>query len=104
MNEKVKTQIRSYFNPDCSYVKKVHEGIEGVLENQPITFMNLEEQVYHLNCSQQYFKLKEKVSNTENFLLLYNAQFKYDFCRYWQKLEEKGFDPVIGSCNLLRVQ
>ena len=29
-------------------------------------------------------------------MLLYNAHFKYDFCRYWQKLEEKGFDPVIG--------
>ena len=28
-------------------------------------------------------------------MLLYNAHFKYDFCRYWQKLEEKGFDPVI---------
>ena len=35
------------------------------------------------------------MSNTENFLLLYNQSFKYDFCRYWQKLEEKGFDPVI---------
>jgi hypothetical protein len=25
---------------------------------------------------------------------MYNAYFKYDLCRYWQILEEKGFDPV----------
>ena len=27
---------------------------------------------------------------------MYNAYFKYDLCRYWQILEEKGFDPVTG--------
>jgi hypothetical protein len=37
------------------------------------------------------------VANIENFLLMYNTVFKYDLCRYWQILEEKGFDPVIGS-------
>ena len=83
-------------------IKNLHFSIATVLENHPLTFMNLEEQIYHLNCSQQYFKLKEKLSNTENFLLLYNAHFKYDFCRYWQKLEEKGFDPVIGINHKLK--
>jgi hypothetical protein len=42
-----------------------------------------------------YFKLKEIVSAIENFLLLFNPNNKYDLCRYWQKLEEQGFDPVI---------
>ncbi len=28
---------------------------------------------------------------------MYNAYFKYDLCRYWQILEEKGFDPVTGN-------
>lgn len=36
------------------------------------------------------------MSNIEHFLLMYNPQFKFDLCRYWQKLEEKGFDPVMG--------
>ena len=36
------------------------------------------------------------MSNCENFLLMYNSHFKYDLCRYWQILEEKGFDPVTG--------
>jgi hypothetical protein len=35
------------------------------------------------------------VSNIENFLLLFNPHNKYELSRYWQKLEEKGFDPVI---------
>lgn len=59
--------------------------------------MNLEKQIYHLYASKQDFKLKEKMSNIENFLLMYNSLFKYEFCRYWQKLEEKGFDPVMGN-------
>jgi len=82
LNEKVKAAIKAtLFDP--VYLKTLHFSIATVLENQPTTFMNLEEQVYHLACSQQYFKLKEKLSNTENFLLLYTANFKYDFCRYW---------------------
>ena len=43
------------------------------------------------------------MSNIENFLLMYNANFKYDLCRYWQMLEELGFDPVMGNFNLKRI-
>jgi len=42
-----------------------------------------------------YFRLKETLADIENFLLMFNPQNKYDLCRYWQKLEEKSFDPVI---------
>jgi hypothetical protein len=45
--------------------------------------------------SKSYFKLKEVISIIENFLLLFNPNNKYDLCRYWQKLEEHGFDPVL---------
>lgn len=45
--------------------------------------------------SKSYFKLKEIVSSIENFLLMFNPNNKYELSRYWQKLEEKGFDPVI---------
>ncbi len=31
---------------------------------------------------------------------MYNLQFKYDLCRYWQKLEESGFDPVMGKYKI----
>ena len=76
-------------------VKEFHEKIADALEETPNSIRKLEEQTYHLYVSKCYFKLKEKISNIENFLLLFNPANKYDFSRYWQKLEEKGFDPVI---------
>ena len=98
-----------FFKPEPNYVKiiinqikNLHTQIASILENKQLTFLNLEEQIYHLNQSKQFFKLKEKISNTENFLLMYNAYFKYDLCRYWQILEEKGFDPVTGRYILLQ--
>jgi len=26
---------------------------------------------------------------------VFNNQFKFDYCRYWQKVEEKGFDILF---------
>jgi hypothetical protein len=48
-----------------------------------------------LFVAKSYFKLKEIISSIENFLLMFNPNNKYELSRYWQKLEEKGFDPVI---------
>jgi len=31
----------------------------------------------------------------ENFLLMFNSNTKYSLTRYWQKLEEAGFDMVL---------
>lgn len=45
--------------------------------------------------SGNYFKLMEKISSIENFLLYYNIYNKYQLCYFWQKLEEQNFDPVI---------
>lgn len=72
-----------------------HERIARALESTENSIRKLEEQAYHLFCARSYFRLKEMVSNIENFLLLFNPHNKYELSRYWQKLEEKGFDPVI---------
>lgn len=72
-----------------------HERIARALETTDNSIRKLEEQAYHLFCAKSYFRLKEMVSNIENFLLLFNPHNKYELSRYWQKLEEKGFDPVI---------
>ena len=32
---------------------------------------------------------------------MYNSYFKFELCRFWQILEEKGFDPVTGIYNTL---
>jgi hypothetical protein len=65
------------------------------LENTSNSIRKLEEQTYHLFAAKSYFKLKEMISNIENFLLMFNPNNKYELSKYWQKLEEKGFDPVI---------
>ena len=66
-----------------------------MLETKPISIQNLEEECYNLFMSKNYFRLKEKVSVIENFLLFYNINNKNQLCYYWQKLEEQNFDPVI---------
>jgi hypothetical protein len=89
-----KSLIRKY-HTDQLTIRQLHEEIADTLNKTPNSVRKLEEQTFHLYMSKAYFKLKEIVSNIENFLLLFNPNNKYDLCRYWQKLEEQGFDPVI---------
>ena len=78
-----------------SKIKKYHKRIANALEKTSTSLRKLDELTYHYYKSEDFFLLKETVSNIENFLLLFNPNNKYDLCRYWQKLEEKGFDPAI---------
>ncbi|CAD8161669.1 unnamed protein product [Paramecium pentaurelia] len=71
---------------------KIAETIDKYTNN---SIRKLEEETFHLFSAKNYFKLKEVISIIENFLLLFNPNNKYDLCRYWQKLEENGFDPVL---------
>lgn len=74
---------------------KINEKIADALRKIPNSIRKLEEETYQLYVAGNYFKLKEVISDIENFLLLFNPYTKYDLCRYWQKLEERSFDPVI---------
>lgn len=80
---------------DAAVIRSLHEEIADHLNKTPNSIRKLEEQTYHLFMARAFFKLKEIISTIENFLLLFNPHNKYDLCRYWQKLEEQGFDPVI---------
>lgn len=75
--------------------QEIHERVAEALRKTPNSLRKLEEETYQLYNAKSYFKLKEIISDVENFLLLFNSYNKYDLCRYWQKLEEKSFDPVI---------
>lgn len=94
-NEVFKKTVVSMYLTDHQYRVKIHNMIADSLEKVPNSIRKLEEQTYHLMCGESYFKLKEAVSNIENFLLLFNPSNKFELCRYWQKLEEKGFDPSL---------
>jgi len=74
---------------------QINEKIAETLKKTPNSIRKLEEETFQLYNSGNYFKLKEVISDIENFLLLFNPYTKYDLCRYWQKLEERSFDPVI---------
>jgi hypothetical protein len=74
---------------------QINEKIAETLKKTPNSIRKLEEETYQLYSAGNYFKLKEVISDIENFLLLFNPYTKYDLCRYWQKLEERSFDPVI---------
>ena len=35
--------------------------------------------------------------------MIYNNTTKFELCRYWEKLEEKGFDPSIELNKSLEI-
>ena len=35
--------------------------------------------------------------------MIYNSNTKFELCRYWQKLEEKGFDPSVELNKSLEI-
>ena len=65
---------------------KINEKIADTLKKIPNSIRKLEEETFQLYSAGNYFKLKEVISDIENFLLLFNPYTKYDLCRYWQKL------------------
>lgn len=93
-NETFKKAIRIKFQENPEYTVQLHNDVAEILNKKTSnSIRKLEEETYHLFMSKNYFKLKEAVANIENFLLLFNPNNKYDLCRYWQILEQKGFDP-----------
>ena len=58
-----------------------------------------EEEIFHLFYGQQYFRLKQTISNIENFLQQFNPYCKYDLCMYWQFQEQIGHEPVSEYCK-----
>ncbi|CAK67173.1 unnamed protein product (macronuclear) [Paramecium tetraurelia] len=78
------------------YLLQLHDTIATTIDKiTPNSIRKLEEQTFQLYSAKNYFSLKEVISIIENFLLLFNPSNKYDLCRYWQSLEENGFDPVL---------
>lgn len=55
----------------------------------------LEERIYHLCKSKDYSGLKQFLSDIEHFLFFYNPFTKRSLFRYWQYLEQAGFEPVL---------
>lgn len=93
-NDFLKRKVEFRYLNDPLYVQSLHREIAKSLEHTPNSIRKLEEETYNLDCAQEYFILKQVVSNIESFLLLFNPLNKYDLCRNWKTLERKGYDPV----------
>jgi hypothetical protein len=81
-NETFKKAITTKYLGEFT-LQEFHFEIAMSLNVSPNSIRKIEEQTYHLFMSKKYFKLKEAVSNMENFLLLFNPNTKYDLFRYW---------------------
>ena len=75
----MKKAIESKFEKEINKYS-IHEEIANILEKSPSCLRKLEEETYHLHMSKSFFKLKETISDIENFLLLFNPQNKYKYC------------------------
>jgi len=90
-----KVVTQRYIQNNAEYITKLHGDIANVLAQTSNSLRKLEEETYHLYQCKAWFKLKETITNIENFLLLFNPRNKYDLCRFWQTLEQNGFDPSL---------
>lgn len=91
----IKAITQRFIQNNPGYVVKLHSDIADALTGTSNSLRKLEEETYHLFQCKAYFRLKEAVTNIENFLLLFNPRNKYELCRYWQVLEQNGFDPSL---------
>jgi hypothetical protein len=76
-------------------IHEYHYKLGKLLEKTPNSIRKLEEQTINFFYAQEYHELKHTITDIENFLILFNPNTKYDLCRYWQCLEQQGYDPVI---------
>lgn len=83
--------------------RKFHERIANNLLFSEHSLRKFEEISYHLYKSHCYNKLKESLSNIENFLFLFNTNSKYELYFYWNQLNQKGFDPAIEYNNSIQI-
>ena len=77
-----------------NFKKQMHMEVYKAQIKTPPSIRKLEELTNHLYTANEYFLLKQCISDIENFVLLFNSFTKYDLCRYWQALECHDFDPV----------
>lgn len=84
-------------------MKAAHLRIGAAIEGDSTDIRRLEEATHHYFHGGDLFMLKQIISNIESFLQLYNPLSKYELCRYWQVLEEKGYDPVLEYVKRLEM-
>lgn len=94
-NEVFRRVVESIYYPQPENKKEMHKRIAYIFEKAPNNVRKLEEEATHFYQAEEFFSLKQIISTIENFLMLFNPITKFDLFRYWRRLEQKGYDPVI---------
>ena len=93
-NDIFKKIVEQRYIKERKYAVGIHHEISLTLDKTMNSIRKLEEKTNHLFQAEDWVGLKRTLSSIETFLLLFNPFTKYDLCRYWQVLGDKGFDPV----------
>ena len=93
-NEQFRRVVEKIYYQKSEVKNALHKRIANSLEKSPNCIRKLEEQTYHYYCCRDDFMLKQIIATIENFLILFNPNTKFDLFRYWQILEQFGYDPV----------
>ena len=93
-NDIFKKVVEKKYLKNKEFEKQVRIEIAFALDKSPNSIRKLEEKTNNLYKAEDWANLKHTLSLIESFLLLFNPFTKYDLCRYWQILQDKGFDPV----------
>lgn len=94
-NEVFRRVVEQIYYPQPEHKKEMHKRIALIFEKAPNNVRKLEEEATHFYQAEEFFSLKQIISTIENFLMLFNPITKFDLFRYWRRLEQKGYDPVI---------
>lgn len=94
-NEVFRNIVEKLYYPDAARKQELHRHIGLIFDKAPNNVRKLEEEATHFYRSEEFFSLKQSISTIENFLMLFNPITKFDLFRYWRRLEQRGYDPVI---------
>lgn len=94
-NEVFRRIVEKIYYPDAPRKKEMHRLLGLTFDKAPNNVRKLEEEATHFFRSEEFFSLKQSISTIENFLMLFNPITKFDLFRYWRRLEQRGYDPVI---------
>ena len=94
-NDIFRKAINTIYLQKIEKKNEIHKKIAYGLEKSPNCVRKLEEQTYQFYCCREDFMLKKIIATVENFLMLFNPMTKFDLFRYWQLLEQGGYDPVV---------
>lgn len=90
-------KMASYFElmTNDEQIIPFYRKIGETLDTSPHSLRKMEEQSYAFMKANEYFSAKQLLTSIENFLFMFNPEFKLNLMTFWVTLIEQNYDPVI---------